>query len=269
MPALRPAAVRSFAVVAITVCQACSTATQHSVFPPSVVADSISGFVQDPASIETVRSRGIRYDEATGNFSAVVAVSVRDRVRGATYDSRGGLAVRRPDRVRMQLVAAGGITAVDLLVRAPDVWLRLAGGGWSRTLLDAPAQGRFSPGMLARAFLGFVWARASAVRIVGALAVVRTDGGGRRTEITLETRDGTTREVRWWAAGRERMRVRFADFDAARGTPRFARTILFWQAEPAVTGTVRVEQHAMTPELPVSTFAEPIEGYVEAASGSP
>ncbi|MEI8254460.1 MAG: hypothetical protein WCJ30_02185, partial [Deltaproteobacteria bacterium] len=136
-------------------------------------------------------------------------------------------------------------------------WLRLAGRDWEHGLLDAPAGTGFPAGSLARAFLGFDWAHATGVQSAGALAVLRAPTAEGHALVTIETRDGTTREVRWFAGETERARVRFAEIAHGDDGVRWPRVVLFWQARPEVSATITVETRTVAPTLPAQTFAPP------------
>ena len=197
-----------------------------------------------------------RYERETGDFSAVLTVSMRDTARGQSYTARGAVAVRRPDAMRMQMTGPGGITALDLIARDGDYWAAIAGRPWQRGHLGDEAPTGFPAGTIARIFLGLDWTRATVVSD-GPLAVVRAPSGRDEALITFETHDGTTREVRWFVAGDERARVRFVDFVRASNGARFPRTVLFWQSHPDASATITAEQWRLSPTLPERTFTAP------------
>ena len=238
-------------VVALAAC----SAPPRPVFPPALVPSAATTVSADDA--RTWIERGRAYEHATGNFSAVVGVAVRDLARGQSFEARGAIAVQRPDAMRMQISAAGGVTAVDLLARDGNWWLRLAGRDWVRGRLnDAPGAG-FPAGALARSFLGFDWDHASAVTRSGALAVLSAPSTEGHALVTIEPADGTTREVRWFTGDSERARVRFAEFERGDDGIRWPRVVLFWQAQPGVSSTITVESRTVSPTLPPATFAAP------------
>ncbi len=245
----------SIAALAIAACSPPATAAR-SVFPPALVntAPSAVGEADD----RTILERGRAYEVATGNFSSVISVSVRDLAHAQTFEARGGLAVHRPDAMRMQMSAAGGVTAIDLLARDGGYWLRLAGRGWARGRLDEARTSGFPAAALARSFLGIDWDHAHTVTFGPSLSVVRAPTSEGYALVTLESRDGTEREVRWFGADtHERARIRFADYQADEHGVRWPRVVLFWQAEPNVSSTITVESRTPSPTLPPQTFAPP------------
>jgi hypothetical protein len=243
------------AVVVALVVGACSPPARP-VFPAALVAAAPGVVAADEAHAWIERGRA--YEQATGNFSAVVGVTVRDIDRAQTFEARGGIAVHRPESMRMQMSAAGGVTAVDLLARDDSYWLRLAGRDWVRGRLDEqPAHG-FPAGSLARSFLGVDWNRATAVSSTGSLGVLRAPTPEGHALVTLEVRDGTEREIRWFEGDQERVRVRFAEFEPDEHGVRWPRVVLFWQARPDVSATITVHTRTNAPTLPPQTFAPPI-----------
>jgi hypothetical protein len=236
---------------------ACAGAGQRRVFPPPILdrADVESAPALDAARTAPIVARAREYESRTGNFSATVAVSMHDFARSQTFASHGAIAVRRPESMRMQMSGPGGVTALDLLARGERYWLRVAGREWvAGSLSDPPAQG-FPAGTVARAFLGFDWDHADALDD-GPLALVRVPSPGGHAVVAVDTRDGALREVRWFARGVERARVRFAEFELQDGV-RYPRVVLFWQHDPDVTSTITVEQRTVAPALPAQTFAPP------------
>jgi hypothetical protein len=226
------------------------------VFPPALVTAAPTT-VADGVAREVIE-RGRAYEEATGFFSSVISVQVRDLTRGQTFESRGGLAVHRPDAMRMQMSAAGGVTAIDLLARDGGYFLRLAGRDWHRGRLDETRSNGFPAASLARSFLGIDWSQARAIVASPAIAVVRSPTAEGYALVTLDRRDGTEREVRWFDAHEsERARVRFGEYESDDHGVRWPRVVLFWQADPAVSATITVENRTPHPTLPTTTFQPP------------
>ena len=248
-------AIATCAVATIAASIGCSTPTRGPVFPPPLVANNAATVVT-PERAAQIIALGRAYEVATGNISAQVSVALRDIGHNQAFNTTGGIAVRRPDAMRMQMAGPGGVTAIDLLALDGAYWFRVAGREWERgSLSDEPREG-FPASTVARVFLGFDWDHANVVRD-GALAVVRVPSPGGYALVSLEPRDGAAREVRWFRGGDvERARVRFAEFQVENGA-RFPRVVLFWQSTPDEAATITVERRTLSPTLPTQTFTAP------------
>jgi hypothetical protein len=93
----------------------------------------------------------------------------------------------------------------------------------------------------------------------GALCLLRIAGaGGGFALVTVDGRDGSTREVRWFAGGIERARVLFAQLGREPNGALFPRRVLFWRVSPRVAATIVVDSRRLGPSLPEATFAPPL-----------
>ena len=81
--------------------------------------------------------------------------------------------------------------------------------------------------------------------------LARLPSAGGYALVAFERPSGAVREVRWFASGVERARVRFIDLEMESSGVRFPRVVEFWQREPDVSSsTITVEHRTLSPSTP-------------------
>ncbi len=236
---------------------ACASTPSASWFPPPLVRSS-SVPMTDAARSSALRDRWARYEQSTGDFSATVRVRYVDPRSGQYFTSSGALAVRRPDRARMQLAGPGGITAIDVLVLGSRSYTNVGGRGWIVRDGHRPTATRGFDGTSVARALVETPAPGEGIMLDGARPIVRVTRGDGRTEHTLDSSDGAVQEVRWFDSGdRESLRVRFDSFERLPTGERRPAHVSLWQREPAAIVTITIDAWTASPQLPAATFAPP------------
>jgi hypothetical protein len=202
---LRPAKRGRCAVfVVLPVLGLLSCSAPRPVLPPAPALDPIR-------ALETVRAREDRITSLRARFSA-------DTVReGERHSADGVLLVKKPDRFRLRLLLAFGVTIFDYLSSGNHAQLVLP---MENKVINGHPQGNgvaFSQEDLGQAFLRGPNAfpgicRANGVDASGIVVNCRDAGGNLRRRIHIDARAGTILDETSYEGGRPRMVIRYDDY---------------------------------------------------------
>lgn len=199
----------------------------------------------------------VERERATETLTAFFRVTVR-KPDGTSEASRGALAIRRPDRLRLQIFSLGVLTAYDFTAVGDRYRVRLPLDGTT-------VSGRFGDPVeredllrydLRPLFLGRERLAAGAPRAVGERIRVEaaTDDGWRRAEI--DARTGLLVGEEWGRGEATALRASYAESRLVDGEPMPHRIRVEW-IPTGVTLEIEVTEYGRNRPIREATFALP------------